>query len=45
MKSEEELERMLENRINQFNYEDNTPTQYDVLYGQILLLNWILDKE
>jgi len=44
MKSEEELEQVLQDKINQYNDKDNTPTQNDIIYGQILLLNWILDK-
>lgn len=44
MKSEEILEQVLQDRIDQYNDKDNTPTQNDIIYGQILLLNWILDK-
>lgn len=45
MKSIEELEQVLKDRTSQYNDKDNTPKINDIIYGQILILNWILDKE
>ena len=44
MKSQKELEQLLEVKINEYNHKDNTQTQNDIIYGQIILLRWILEK-
>lgn len=45
MRSEEEIKKVLDERINMWNDKDNSPATNDIIYGQITVLKWILGIE